>query len=200
MRSVRALPTLLAATLMLGCPGPSPAVPGGSAGGGGGAAAPGRGGPPRANASPLDSAVAIDLGPAPPRTVRVSDVKVGQRYRFVTRQSKLTIHEVWRITRVDLDTGVHYDLTSRTEVEGADPIESGPTPKVAQVTFADSPAPPGAPPVAQGQETLNIGGASFECTIYSQEKTRRWISARFPRLIKVEQGGVVFKELVAIEP
>lgn len=199
MRPIRALLSLVAAALLLGCPQtPTPPAPG-SAAGGGKLGPKGERRPKTGAAAQVSSKSAVDLGPAPPQTVSVSDVRVGQRYRFRTHQSQLTTHEVWRITRVDLDTGVHYELTSKTEVGDADPIESGPTPQVAQLSFEDVPPPPGPPPVASGRETVVVGGVPFECTIYTQDKTRRWISERFPRLIKVEQEGEVFKELVAIE-
>ncbi len=140
-----------------------------------------------------------DLGPPPPQEIEASSVKIGERYLFLTEQGELKIRETWKVTGHEPKQEVRYDLFSVTEVKGAEPLETGPTPKVVSLSIEDAPAPPGPPPVAEGQETIVVSGVTFECTIYRQQGTRRWISARFPRLIKVEQDGKLFKTLVEIE-
>lgn len=140
-----------------------------------------------------------DLGPPPPQEIEASSVKVGERYLFLTEQGELRIRETWKVTGHEPEQEIRYDLFSVTEVKGAEPLETGPTPKVLSLSIEEAPAPPGPPPVAVGQETIVVSGVSFECTIYRQDSTRRWISARFPRVIKVEQDGKPFKTLIEIE-
>jgi hypothetical protein len=179
--------------LATGCPSETPPQ-GGPAPGKSPKASPGETAPLGSSSKPAD------LGPPPPQEIEAADVKVGERYLFLTEQGELRIRETWEVKGHEPKKEVRYDLYSVTEVKGAEPHKTGPTPKVLRLAFDEAPAPPGPPPVAEGQETIVVSGVSFECTIYRQDKTRRWISARFPRLIKVEQDGQPFRRLVEIEP
>ncbi|MBL4850435.1 MAG: hypothetical protein JKY65_33375 [Planctomycetes bacterium] len=192
MRRVRALLLLTLSVLLTGCP-PPPSV----AGGGKKNASPNatlQTGPIQSPTKPQD------LGPPPPTEIETDGLKTGERYRFLTEQGTLTIRETWLVKAIEPGKEVRYDLFSITEVKGEEPRETGPTPKVLRLAIEDAPAPPGPPPVACGQETLEISGVRFECTIYRQGQTRRWISARFPRLIQLEQGGKPFRRLIGIDP
>lgn len=184
----------LACLLATGCPPATPPQ-------GGGAPSPKKS--PRAtpgDAAPLgSSSKPADLGPPPPQEIEAAEVKVGERYHFLTEQGELRITETWEVTGHEPEKEVRYDLHSVTEVKGAEPHTTGPTPKVLRLAIDEAPAPPGPPPVAEGQETITVNGVAFECTIYRQDNTRRWISARFPRLIKVEQDGKPFRRLIEIE-
>lgn len=140
-----------------------------------------------------------DLGPPPPQEIEAVEVKVGEHYRFLTHQGELTIKETWQVTAVTAGKEVRYDLHSVTEVKGAEPLTTGPTPKILRLSIDEAPAPPGPPPVADGEETIEVDGIAFKCTIYQQGRTRRWISGRFPRLIKLEQEGKPFRLLIGVD-
>ena len=58
----------------------------------------------------------------------------------------------------------------------------------------------GHPPYGHsGEETLDISGRSFPCQVFAKEGTKQWISALFPREIKIEHEGRPFRWLVKVE-
>ena len=79
------------------------------------------------------------------------------------------------------------------------PVEFGPTPKVFILSREDVPLPPGEPPTLAGEETLEISGRSFPCQVFEKEGTKQWISALFPREIKIEHEGRPFRWLVKVD-
>ncbi|MGE0711180.1 MAG: hypothetical protein AB7N76_29530 [Planctomycetota bacterium] len=206
-------PALLIVTLVLaGCPAPEDVTPPGADGGG---AAPSSASDTsktkkseaqkktEAKREDRKSQPAPQEDAQPPRDADVSQVKVGQRYHYRIEQPQMTVDEVWTITGIT-DRQVKYDLTSKTQmapmegVPDSPPIEYGPTPKVFLITHEDVPAPPNAPK-RTGHEDVDVAGTSFPCEVYETETTKQWVSARFPRLIRMEQEGRPFKTLVRIE-
>ena len=79
------------------------------------------------------------------------------------------------------------------------PVEFGPTPKVFILSREDVPMPPGEPPTLAGEETLEISGQSFPCQVFEKEGTKQWISPLFPRELKIEHEGRLFRWLVKID-
>jgi len=207
------LAPLLASAFLCGCPAPEdgPPSPGADAAPPSSESETSDPGPAASPSAPAEEEAQPreDASPAPlvrpPAQTKPGSLQVGQRYHFrVVPKQGITVDEVWTITAVSEDE-VRYDLRSvnrMEEVAGmpeSPPVEFGPTPKVFILSREDVPLPPGEPPSLSGEETLRVSGQDYPCQVFEKEGTKQWISALFPREIKIEHEGRPFRWLVKVE-
>jgi hypothetical protein len=140
----------------------------------------------------LSTAVVAD---EPERKIDATNVKVGQRYRFKLTASNQSAWEITEKTDDQVTYRIHMTIAGK-ELPAGEP-QRFPLKKKPK---KDDPAKSAK---KVGEETLEVSGIKYPCTIYETETggttVKTWQSNVFPEGIKTQMGKDVTQELVEIK-